>query len=529
VLGAASASVGVLDGTGTALDVVTAGGGVSGGVRHGSDPLGRPSPLTAAFTSNAVVVSGDAAAIERDHPVAWRSIHAAGVQAIAAAPLDGPDGPIGALTLEWDRPVDIDGTVVNVVSTMTGICAEALNRARMSERRERKARQFAALTQSLATAADDAQVAAALAADASPLLGAGYVSVTSGDDGRSATGGVGPLAAAIHRTFAAAGVDPPSRASSPILIGGRAACIGALPHLAELLAGVHGVGWVPVGERGAGNAGDDVGLCVVWTEPTTFDAGVSDDLRSIAGIVDQTNQRLGLVAAEHQLALALQERILRPLPHIGGLELAAVYVPASRHVNLGGDWYDVVVLGDRVTLIVGDLAGHGLDAISRMTELRALVNGLVHAATPLAHLLDDLAAMNDADDPTHATLQVIQIDLSRSRLQYLSAGHPPPVLVSGDGVRILDGGRAPLIGIPPVAVTTGSATLARGDVVVAYTDGLIERRGQPLDVGLSDLSASLRALTSTEPSTVVDHVLELTTADRHTIDDVVVLAARFTG
>jgi serine phosphatase RsbU (regulator of sigma subunit) len=162
-------------------------------------------------------------------------------------------------------------------------------------------------------------------------------------------------------------------------------------------------------------------------------------------------------------------------------------VPSSGAVC--GDWYDALDLGDGLFLLgVGDAAGHGLIAASVMAELRNAARGLAAAGRSPGQLVGDLSALaGDVDPERFATVTYAQLDVARASLRWALAGHPPPLLVDGDGARYLD-----LESGPPLGLFTGrypevETALAEGDLVVLFTDGVVERRGEALDVGLERL------------------------------------------
>jgi GAF domain-containing protein len=191
---------------------------------------------------------------------------------------------------------------------------------------------------------------------------------------------------------------------------------------------------------------------------------------------------------EHDRAELLTQALLPArMPDIPGFRYAARYVPSSGAVC--GDWYDALALGDGLFLLgVGDAAGHGLIAASVMAELRNAARGLAAAGRSPGQLMGDLSALaGDVDPERFATVTYAQLDTARSSLRWSLAGHPPPLLVDADGARYLE-----LASGPPLGLFTGrypevETTLAAGDLVVLFTDGVVERRGEALDVGLERL------------------------------------------
>lgn len=176
--------------------------------------------------------------------------------------------------------------------------------------------------------------------------------------------------------------------------------------------------------------------------------------------------------------------------------VVARYVPARGDLAVGGDWYDVVELGPRRrALVVGDCVGHGLDAAARMGQLRAAARALLlEAADPAAVLggLDRFAATLPGAECTTVFCGVVDED--QHTLTYAVAGHLPPVLRPADGpARLLTGARGGALGLGLAPPRVSTEPLADGDLVVVCTDGLIERRGEPLARGLDRLRGVVAA------------------------------------
>ncbi len=230
----------------------------------------------------------------------------------------------------------------------------------------------------------------------------------------------------------------------------------------------------------------------------------------------------------------LQQGLLpRTLPDVPGLGLSATYRAAAGEVRVGGDWFDVLHLADAGTevvhLAVGDVAGHGIDAVETMGQLRSAGRGwLVEGHGPGA-VLDRLNRLLLATMPGEvATLALASLDTTSSRLVLALAGHLPPVHVRADGRAELLWGRPG----PPLGAVTGTAygelqvQLDPGDTVVLFTDGLVERRDEPIDAGLERLAAAAGEGALLEPDALVDALLDTALAPPDRFDDICVLAVR---
>ncbi|MCW3020074.1 MAG: Two component signal transduction histidine kinase, partial [Solirubrobacterales bacterium] len=191
------------------------------------------------------------------------------------------------------------------------------------------------------------------------------------------------------------------------------------------------------------------------------------------------------------IAQTLQHALLPDaLPELDGMRVGARYVPAASGIDVGGDWYDVVEVDDHgVLLLIGDVSGHGLRAATTMASLRhaALAYAVQDSApaTVLAKLSD---FVNSGEHDYFATVLCALIDVQAHTVTVASAGHMAPLLIDGDDGRYVEFRVDVPIGVvgespyhEAVVSVPSNATL------VAFTDGLVERRGEVLDVGLERL------------------------------------------
>jgi len=218
-------------------------------------------------------------------------------------------------------------------------------------------------------------------------------------------------------------------------------------------------------------------------------------------------------AREREVALVLQEAMLPAHRQVGHHRAAVRYRPAVGALNVCGDWYDLVDLvgGDRIGVSVGDVVGHGLAAAGVMGQLRSALSAASRVAEGPALALDVLGRYaHVVDGAESATAVTTFIDFDRRTITYSSAGHPPPVLVHPDGrVEFLDRATDPPLDARPDPVPRPQAetTFTAGATLVLYTDGLIERRGEDIDVGLTRLADSLARHRAADPEPLADAVL----------------------
>ena len=273
-----------------------------------------------------------------------------------------------------------------------------------------------------------------------------------------------------------------------------------------------------------------------------LDAGrtLSDeDLGTARQVAAEAGRAVARVHRQHQqaqLAEALQRSLLTEPPAMGNVEIVARYVPAAEAARVGGDWYDAFQQRDGTpVLVIGDVVGHDTRAAAAMGQLRALLRGIAHhSGGGPAEVLRGLdEAIADMHTGTLATAAVARLEVTGAtdgsrRLRWANAGHPPPVLVSSDGVAAVLG--APvgdlMLGVDcAVQRSESERELPPGCTVLLYTDGLVERHGSTLDVGMSRLCAELGDLASKPLEELCDALLDRMLCGTRQ-DDVAIVAVR---
>lgn len=241
-------------------------------------------------------------------------------------------------------------------------------------------------------------------------------------------------------------------------------------------------------------------------------------------------ERARLYEEARDAALMLQRRLMPTLPvPPSWLEVAAIYQPTPGG-EVGGDWFQLLEApGGRIVAVVGDAVGHGLGAAAAMGQLRGAIAGAVAGDPDPDRVLaatERFAAT--ADDTLFATVACILLDAGPV-VRYACAGHLPPAWVRpGEPPRLLDGGRRPLLGAgqPDAMSVAVSAEFAAGDTIVVYTDGLVERRGEPLDLGVARLLVALGALAKESVDDVCRGLIDELTPGRDIEDDIALLVLR---
>jgi PAS domain S-box-containing protein len=289
------------------------------------------------------------------------------------------------------------------------------------------------------------------------------------------------------------------------------------------------------GEESAGLLAAPLGGTSSAAIAAEFPAGrpVSAELRDLFSLL---TSHLGQVLAKardyeqaRSVALTLQHAILAPTELPRGF--AARYTPAVPPLEVGGDWYDVVPLpGERIGVVVGDCVGRGLPAAAIMGQLRSASQAVLLRAPGPAEAVTDLdtfASRIPGADCT--TVFCAIIDPDAGTVTYSCAGHPPPILATAQGgYELLDQARSLPLAMLDADWERSQVTTALppGATLMLYTDGLVERRNQPLDQGIDAAADAVAEHPQDHPDDVADHVMAAMTPAAGYDDDVAVLIYR---
>jgi serine phosphatase RsbU (regulator of sigma subunit)/anti-sigma regulatory factor (Ser/Thr protein kinase) len=238
-------------------------------------------------------------------------------------------------------------------------------------------------------------------------------------------------------------------------------------------------------------------LALMWSSEREFSTDDMDFALEIASLSERALERVRAAERERSVALALQNSLLALDMRSRDVVVGAQYVSSDSDLRIGGDWYDAIERDDgKVVVAVGDVVGSGLDAAAAMGRLRSSLGITGLQTSDPARILRYLDHYAERIPGATATTVAIAVqDSRRQRVTYVSAGHPP-VLVArpGGAVDVLGGGRSwPLdIGIADERPSAASAAFPAGSLLLLYTDGVVERRGEAIDDGIARLTHSLR-------------------------------------
>ncbi|MDQ1050648.1 serine phosphatase RsbU (regulator of sigma subunit)/PAS domain-containing protein [Streptomyces sp. V4I2] len=238
-----------------------------------------------------------------------------------------------------------------------------------------------------------------------------------------------------------------------------------------------------------------------------------------------------VLRAERTLVARLQHALL-PLPtrpvRLAGLRVEVAYLPAQSGIHVGGDWFSAIELPDGDALfVVGDVAGHGIDAVATMAQLRFTAKGMVITGSSLTGALARLNALllHSRDSHGTATMVLARYTPGARRLVWAQAGHPPPLLLRDGEVRYLGRPGGMLLGASSSPVyQEAECRLEPGDRLMLYTDGLVERPTEGIDLGLARLAEAVVAHHTDEPGSLNPLLAALLEGERR--DDVCVVDVR---
>ena len=507
-LGARAATVYALREDGGGLDLIASEGYSAETMSAWEQiPLEVQTPLTDAIRSGEIIVCASPEEIAARYPWFDDSDHS-----FVAAPLVAAGRVIGGIFIGSGEARQYGGNLSLIVS-LARQAGQALDRAQLFERERAsvgRLRKLQAVTAALSQA------------------------VTVEDVSRTclehATTGVGALAGLV--VLRGHGVDAALDRVSVVSAIGLEGPDGEIPAEAErpITACLRGGrpaslddGWIafPLAS----------GALALQLPSAALSGADREWLLTLVSQGEQAVDRAGRYETERGIAETMQRSVLpERLPTVSGVTLAARYLPGTVGVDVGGDWYDIIQLEDgSIGLVVGDVVGKGVQAAAMMGQLRNALRAFAFEYDDPHTVVSRLDKLVEGMmDSAFATLVYLVVDPRQRRAQYVVAGHPPPLIRSPDGTTsFLEQGRSLPIGVDAsLEFESGEVLLQQGSTILLYTDGLVERRGTPLDEGLRRLAESAAA-SEDDPEELVESVLGALIGDNERPDDIAVLAIRF--
>jgi serine phosphatase RsbU (regulator of sigma subunit)/integral membrane sensor domain MASE1 len=436
----------------------------------------------------------------------------AGAGSAAALPLLTEIGALGYLGVWWAGPREATAVERAYLGSMAETTSRALERARLreAERREHaRVEALAELTRLLAAALTPEAIGEVVADRVRAAVGGAdalCLGVISQDGRRLVWTTTAGYAGEAGGQFSDLPMDIPAAATDAartghaVIIRTPAEYEQRYPGPDTPVVAAHGASWVTWPLRVGTIPVGAIGL--MWKCPQQFGAGQLALVAAVADLVAQAQVRARVYADEHALAAVLQRAVMpRTAAVIPGLEIGASYRQAGTTQHVGGDWYDAMALpGRRAYLAVGDVVGHGLAAAEDMTQLRNAGRTLAIAGYQPASILEELARITDwATSGKFATVAAAIIEPDVSQVTYATAGHPPILVrrAKTGAVEICPPAEGPALCLPGdedlTQYTQGQMSFDAGDIMLMYTDGLIERRGEDLEEGIARVAERLQA------------------------------------
>ncbi len=281
-------------------------------------------------------------------------------------------------------------------------------------------------------------------------------------------------------------------------------------------------------------SGRPVGICVLsYDRPRRFRAEERAVMASLAGLIAQALDRARLYDTKHELAHGLQQALLpRALPAVAGLRVAARYLPATRGMDIGGDFYDLIRLGDTdAAAVIGDVQGHNVAAAALMGQVRTGVHAHTALGTSPGEVLsrtNDL--LTDLGPDLFTSCLYARFDLARGRAVLAGAGHPPrccacPATPPAGGRHAGSAARRR----PRAEYPATEVGLVPGALLVFYTDGLVEAPGVDLDDAVAALAGHLAKADDRDLGRLIDTLLSRTGGTGRRTDDIALLVLRYDG
>ena len=460
-------------------------------------------------------------------------------QGWVSIPLRTAAGVRGALHVSFRRPRELSDDERRWLQAVVSQCAQALERSRLFDAElvlRRRSDRLQSMTAALSNALTRADVAKVVVDEIGPDLGASATALGIVLEERRlvqllAWVGYSDESVESRREVSLDEPTPGNRAVKrrvSAFYESLANVQDAVPGVSEVmeLAEHESFLYVPLVAARRAN-----GLLVMsWAERYALSPEERRFVEALAGQAAQALDRASAFESEQSIAETLQRSVLpASLPRVEGMQLAARYLPGTAGVAVGGDWFDAIRLQDgQLGLVVGDVVGKGVQAAATMGQLR---NGLRAFSLDRMKPSSTLTRLNrlaeEIMETAFATVVYAVIDGDTGVCRYSSAGHPPPLVVFPDRrVEFLEGGRGlPLGAGTDTRYTQAIVDLPVGSTVVLYSDGLVERRGESIDVGLERLS--LAALEGPrEPEQLVEHLLQRLVGSEDRGDDIALLAVR---
>jgi PAS domain S-box-containing protein len=445
-----------------------------------------------------------------------------GIRALCFVPLVYQAKLIGKFMLYHNRPHVYTVEELRLAETVAGHVATGVGRRRITEqlaRAERAERFLADASAELATSLSDDKALEIVARLAIPALADAcvvYLADDHGKLGRAATAYEHPTKGILQEVDQNAGqpaaepyhVRRVFETGQPAVVTGVYAAIAGttvaerspgsrLTMIVPLIARGQTIGVISFGTSQPDRRYDDADLLLAQ-ELASRSATTIDNARLFR------QQRTVAETLQHSL---LPER----LPQHPAISVAARYVPGSKGVNVGGDWYDVFDLpSGRVGLAIGDVVGRGVEAAALMGQVRNVMRAYAFDSNEPSAVVEQVNAWLRHHHPAARMVTALYaiLDLAAGSLRFTSAGHLPPLVLDAGGARYVEEGRGVPLGVTRRARYSEATISLRPDTrILLYTDGLVDRRDLSLDDAMKQLSTLAAGMDGRPLNEMLDNIL----------------------
>ncbi|MEV4397197.1 SpoIIE family protein phosphatase [Nonomuraea sp. NPDC049607] len=278
--------------------------------------------------------------------------------------------------------------------------------------------------------------------------------------------------------------------------------------------------------------GRTAGMCILaYDRPHRFTTDERASLTALGGLIAQAFERARLYDVKHQFAQSLQASLLpRTLPGVPGLEVVARYLPATPGMDIGGDFYDLIRLEERVAAaVIGDVQGHDVTAAALMGQVRTAIHAHATAgANPGEVLAHTNRLLNELAPDRFTSCLYISIDLGRGTACVAGAGHLPALLRRpGEPAQVVETAPGVLLGIDPgTEYASTQLDLPPGSVLALYTDGLVEVPGRDLGEAIGGLAAGFAPSPDQPLTDVAETMIGTAASVGHRADDIAMMLLR---
>jgi GAF domain-containing protein len=508
--------------------------------RYTTIPVDDSTPLGTVLQSGGEVWLQSLSEIGTRYPSLLEDTKAAGLASTASLALRGRhQRVIGAMGVAWAQGQMLTVAQKDEVRVVAQLAADALRRAQVleAERTERhRTERLQRTMTALVASASLTDVTAAVFEHGLPPFGASAARLALADPQQpelllTLNAAIVPESLRARWQALPASAPTPSQdafaTSALVYVPTPQELAVRYPDAHKVALGSGHQAWVAlplrIGERRLGV------LTLAFPKPHPLDDGPGQIvLTALGSAIADALSRAIQHDSDRDLVESVQRSLLAgALPENPQVRLGACYMPAEIRYGIGGDWYDALPLpGGRILLFVGDVAGHGLAAAITMGQLRSATRALAptHGPAALLEALDRFTA--STLDASLATAAAAIIDPAERTLRYCLAGHPPMLLRGPDGsVTPLEEARRPLLGLDTGPRPEQVVTFAPSSVLILFTDGLVERRGDTFDNGLDRLTAALKSTTTTDPVSLCEALVNQALPPAVRSDDTAILCA----